>query len=85
MLNDSKIIQPKRLFRILKVKDYEEAEKVFASTVGFLVYLPIGHTIQTSTCSFQKISEDLIHISSNINSEQVINYLEKTQVVKFPF
>ena len=79
-----KIIQPKKLFKILKIKDYEEAEKVFASTVGFLVYLPEGHTIQTSTASFHKISNDLIQISSNIDTANLVNFLEKTKVIKFP-
>ena len=79
-----KIIQPKKLFRILKVKDYEEAEKVFASTIGFFLYLPIGHTIRTSTASFKKLSNDLIHIESEIDMDNLNNFLEKTGVIKFP-
>lgn len=80
-----KIIQPKKLFKILKVKDYEEAEKVFASTIGFFVYLPLGHTIQTSTASFHKISNDLIQITTDIDTDNLVNFLEKSKVIKFPF
>jgi len=80
-----KIIQPKKLFKILKIKDYEEAEKVFASTVGFFVYLPTGHTIQTSTASFHKVSHDLIQITTNIDTSNLVNFLEKTRIIKFPF
>lgn len=79
-----KIIQPKKLFKILKIKDFEEAEKVFASTLGFFVYLPIGHKIQTSTASFHKISSDIIQISTNIDTKNLVNFLEKTNVIKFP-
>ena len=79
-----KIIQPKKLFKILKLKDFEEAEKVFASTLGFLVYLPPGHTIRTSTASFRKISNDLIQITTNIDTKNLVNFLEKTNVIKFP-
>ena len=79
------IIQPKKLFKILKVKDFEEAEKVFASTLGFFVYLPIGHTIETSTASFHKVSNDLIQISTDIDTDNLVNFLEKTRIIKFPF
>ena len=79
-----KIIQPKKLFRILKVKDYSEAEKVFASTMGFFLYLPVGHTIRTSTATFQKISSDLIHIDSDLKQDNLVNFLEKTGTIKFP-
>ena len=79
-----KIIQPKKLFRILKVKDFEEAEKVFASTIGFFLYLPTGHTIRTSTATFKKISNDLIHVESDLDMENLNNFLEKTGTIKFP-
>jgi hypothetical protein len=79
-----KIIQPKKLFRILKVKDFEEAERVFASTIGFFLYLPTGHTIRTSTASFEKLSDDLIHISSDLDTTNLNNFLEKTGTIRFP-
>lgn len=78
------VIQPKQIFDLLNIKDSEEAEKVLTETLDFLIYLRQGDVLETSYARFEKLSDDLIHIDTNIDSRKVLDDLEKKRIVKFP-
>lgn len=80
-----KTIRPKELFDMLQIKDVEEAERVFKYAFDFLSYMSVGDVLVTPTSSFEKLSDDLIHISSDINKDDMTNTLEKRRIIKFLF
>ena len=81
----AKIVQPKKIFRALGVKDTEEAQNVLQVAFGFLLYLKPGEEMQTANASFSKISEDLIHIKPNIDMKDVVTSLDRKNIIKLPF
>jgi hypothetical protein len=80
-----RVIRPKELFDTLQVKDVEESEKAFKYAFDFLNYMSVGDVIETTQGSYEKISEDLIHITPQINTEDMVNTLAKKRIIKFLF
>jgi hypothetical protein len=80
-----KIIRPKELFDMLQIKDVEEAERVFKYAFDFLAYMAVGDVILTPQGEFEKLSDDLIHLRSDVNKDDMINTLEKRRIIKFLF
>jgi hypothetical protein len=80
-----KEVRPKELFDMLQIKDVEEAERVFKYAFEFLAYISVGDIIQTPQGDFEKLSDDLIHISTSVNKDDMLNTLEKRRIIKFLF
>lgn len=79
-----KIIQPQKLLKVLNIKDEGEAEKVLQSCFGFLIYLKEGQKLVTNTATFEKISNDLIHIQSKVDVKKTVKSLEKAKYIRLP-
>jgi len=78
------VIQPSKLLKILNVKDEAEAEKILNCCFGFLIYLKEGQVLKTNTASFEKISNDLIHIDAKIDIKKTVKSLEKSKFIRIP-
>lgn len=79
------VIQPESLYKILNVKNLEEAEKVLTVSYSFLLYLKKGDSLVTATATFNKIGEDLIQIDTKLNPDFITDELIRKRIIKFPF
>jgi len=79
-----KIIQPSELFKVIDVKNTPETNRVLSTSYGFLLYMKKGDVLETSSTRFEKISDDLIHISSGLEPSDVVEALERRKLIKIP-
>lgn len=79
------IIQPESLYKILNVKNLEDAEKVLNTSLSFLLYLKIGDALVTATATFNKIDHDLIQIETCLDPDFIADELLRKRIIKFPF
>ena len=79
-----KVVQPQHIFDLLNVKDRDEAERVLSETLSFLIYMRAGDVLETSTAIFEKLSDDLFHIETNLDSRKIYDSLEKKKIIRFP-
>lgn len=70
------------LLKSLKVKDIEDGKKIFDILVAFFSYMDVGDKISTSYINFTKIDSNLIHLDVAINSDEIVNSLEKSKIIK---
>lgn len=78
------ILQPSEMFRLLKIENTEEAERVLSTALEFLVYMKVGYTLKTGLVTFKKISNDLIHMDVKIDPNDFVDALEKAKVIRIP-
>ena len=87
MEEDDDIIQPDRIFKLLKIRDTKEnreiVEKVLETSYNFLAYIQPGSKIITSTAIYSKLSNDVVHISSRLKPQDIADSLEKKRIIKF--
>ena len=77
-------LQTKQLFKMLNidVERHEEAEKVIALTVDFLLYMAVGDSFETSSARFTKLNHDLLHIAFGVDELDVVESLAKRKIIK---
>ena len=78
------IIQPSSIFKMLNVKNNDDAEKVMSTTLSFLLYMKPGDILKTSNINFEKISPDLIYLDTDLNKDQMLDELSKKKIIKLP-
>lgn len=78
------ILQPSKLFKLLKIENKEEAERVLVTTLEFLIYMKPGDKFKTSLATFEKLNNDLMHMDVHIDAEDMIDALEKSRIIKMP-
>jgi len=76
--------QPADFFKLLHIKHTEEAEKILSSVLAFLVYMPVGDKIETSSLSFEKLSKDLIYVDSKASLERAVESMDKNKIIRLP-
>lgn len=79
-------IQLTDIFKALRLEDYRDkkiAREALEICLSFLVYIPVGGEFNTSTISFKKLSDDIIHMESIVDSEEVLNSLEIKKLVNY--
>jgi hypothetical protein len=81
----TKCLRPSDIFKILNVKDQEEAERVFKFTLSFLSYLSPDDILKTPDVTYTKISKDMIHIDSKVNLDDVIDTFNKRKIIEVKF
>ena len=81
----TKVIQPKELFKLMNIKDTDEAVKIFQIALSFLVYIKEGEAIETSHAVFIKIADNMIKVNSKLDSKYTIDSLSKKRILKFLF
>jgi len=81
----SKIVQQEKIFRSLGIRDTKEAKNVLQVAFGFLLYLKDGEKLETANATFTKVTSDLVHISPNIDMQDVVTSLDRKNVIKLPF
>lgn len=82
--SDVRIIQPNDLFKMLNLKNSEEAEYILTQVFNFLLYIRPGDVIETSNALFEKVSKDLIYTNAKVNSPAVLKSFEEKLNLKFP-
>jgi len=76
--------QPIDIFKLHKIKNVEEAEKILNSTLCILIYMAIGDSLEFSAARFTKVSNDLIYMENILEPAQVIDQLEKRRLIRIP-
>lgn len=79
-----KILQPSQILEQIGVKPTEEAIKALRAGLSFLNYLLIGDSIQTSLGKYTKISEDLIHVETELSGRPIVDSLEENNIFRLP-
>ena len=78
------IIQPIDIIKALKVKNEEEALKIFSLAYAWLSYIPPGSCIETTYLDMHKIDEDTVFIDKKFNIDTLAKTLEETGNIKLP-
>lgn len=79
-------IQLADIFKALRLDDYRDkkiAREALEICLSFLVYIPVGGEFNTSTISFKKLSDDIIHMESTIDPKEILNSLETKKLVNY--
>ena len=63
-------------------KEFDAFYKGMQGSLGSLLYLPIGSQLVTSYGSFQKISDDLICLKSDVKPSDVTEGFEKNGIIR---
>lgn len=77
-------LQPSELFSMMKIEDYDEAEKILTIVLEFLVYMQAKDKLITSFATFEKLTSDLIHIEINVDKRNILDSLEKGRIIRIP-
>jgi len=84
-MKSSKTFQPDDLFKIFNIKIPKEGEKILNGILSFLLYLPSGCKIETSSgITLQKLNEDLIFIDGKIETSEFLNSLKEHKIIRIP-
>lgn len=81
---NSKILQPKDIFKSLNIAETDEAHKILSAAYLFLIYLNNGDMLKTNDVTFTKISNDVIHVDSTLNISSVIDAFNKKLILQLP-
>ncbi len=81
----TKHLKPSDIFKVLNVKDKDEAERVFKFTLSFLSYLSNGDCMETPDATYTKMGTDMVHIESRIDLDDVIDTFDKRKIIKVDF
>jgi len=81
---DKNILQPAMIFDLIGVKNTEDANKVFSAVLSFLLYLPNGARLETSSISVQKITNDLLVVDTIAGTNEVLTLLNDNKLIKLP-
>ena len=79
-----RVIQPRHLFEMLDIKNSDEAERVLTTVLYLLIYLKPGDVLKTNVAEFVKLAPDLIQMDSNIDSDIIVDELEKKKIISLP-
>ena len=72
------------IFKLHHIKNTKEAEKVLNSILNLFLYMKTGDELEFSLARFSKLSDDIIHIEPLINSEILLDSLEKKKIIHIP-
>jgi len=75
------IVQPSDIFKLLRIKDEDEAKKILTNAYNLLLYLQPGDQLQVPSADFEKISHDLLYLKPHIKLDQTLNTLEKSRII----
>jgi hypothetical protein len=78
------IIQPSNIFKMLKIKNMEEASKVLDTAFKLLVYLKPGDELKCGGVTFAKLDTDLIHVQTKVSAEEIADTLSQKQIIRIP-
>ena len=81
-----RILQTKQLFKMLNIDAdrHEEAEKIQALTIDFLLYMNVHDTFETSSSRFTKLNHDLLHIEYRADELAVVDSLARRKIIRIP-
>jgi len=79
-----RVVHPQELFAMLNIKDFDSARKALITGFDFLIYMNPGDQLVMNNATFHKLDNDLFQVESNINSENVVDSLEKRKIVRIP-
>jgi hypothetical protein len=78
------MLQPKDILKYINAKDVDEALRIISIAYSFLVYLQPGQSLETSSITFTKLADDMLHLETEIKSMEILNELEKNGVIRLP-
>jgi len=76
------MFQKTDLLKKLKIKDIEDGEKIFDFIIDFLIYMPAGDVLVTSSADFVKIDDQFINIISKTKETSIIDSLSVSRIIK---
>lgn len=62
----------------------KESDRLVSAVLSYMNYMPQGSSIQTSSMNFTKLSDDLLHIQSSVDKEEIVDFLDGMGVIKLP-
>lgn len=83
-LRIKRVLQPNDVLEQLGVKAEKTTLKAMSGSLSLLVSLREGDTMKTSFAEFTKLSDDLIHIKSDIKHKEIIDTLEHNEIIHLP-
>lgn len=81
---NQRLFQINELASLLKTKNLEEAQEIFACAFDFLLYMNPEELLVTNNVKFHKVSSDLIQVTPLSGSENVRDLLREKTIFKIP-
>jgi hypothetical protein len=78
------VVQPEEFFKMMKIKNLEEASTITSVIFSLIAYLKVGEELKTSSITLTKISPDLIFVDSNVDKTKLIDELSISKTIKIP-
>jgi len=84
MSTENVVLQPSEIFKMLKIKDTDEAEKVLDTALKLLVYLKPGDKIKVGGVTYTKLDMDTVHLGVKVSAEEIADTLDQKKVIRIP-
>ena len=81
MLND-RVINCSDILKQLGLPVTAENERIINISFTLLNYLKVGDVIETSYGKYKKMTRDMIFIESDFSEKEIIDTLEKSNIIK---
>lgn len=81
---NKQVFQPSEICSSCNAKDLQECMRIISSTLSMLLYLREGDALEYSSAKFSKLSDDLLHIETNLDIEQLADSLSHRRIIRLP-
>ena len=82
-LDNVKIIQPSYVSGLMDVSQ-DDTEKIMSVIFSMMLYMNPGDKMESSFASLEKLDQDLMHIDCHVNKNNLVDFLEKRNIIKIP-
>jgi len=83
-MSEKTVLQPTEIFRMLKIRDTEEAGKILDTSLKLLLYLKPGDKIKVGGVTYTKLDGDTVHIDVKVSSEEIADTLDRKRIIRVP-
>jgi hypothetical protein len=83
-MSEKTTLQPSEIFRKLKIKHTDEAERLLDTILKLLVYMKPGDKLKTGGITYTKLDADTVHLGVRVSAEEIADTLERKKVIRIP-
>jgi hypothetical protein len=77
-------MQPSEIFRSLKIRNTDEAERILDVSLKLIAYMKPGDKIKVGGITYTKLDYDTVHVGVRVNAEEIADTLDRKKVIRIP-
>lgn len=79
-----RIIQLDQLADAIGVEYTDDTQKAFSAIMRIIAYMTKGDQLSCADVSFTKLSDDLLHVDTKIDSREVVDDIAGSRLMRIP-